>query len=315
MEQFSNNAASTLTGTVNNSSDPVTLTVASASLFPAAGNFRILIDNEILLVTSVSGLNLTCARAQEGTTIATHSNGSLVIQAFTKGSLFQLLADMTLKGAFSSRPAAGVQGRKYHCTDCPFWYYDNGTTWDKYFGSYPIVTPDNTGFSWDDQGSATLTTTKDMLTIGVDGISSFRYKTAPSTPYTVEGGFLMNCNGLHILDCYLGFRNSVSGKIHTTGLRLNSGDVVLTSWKWTTSTVFASSYETANYDYPMGSLLLFKIEDDGVNRNMYVSMDGVNFTLFHSIGRTDFLTADQVVWGAGSDTASTTMSVSLIHWK
>ncbi len=313
-EQFKNNAATVLTGSVNNSSDPVAITVAVATAFPSAGNFRILIDSEILLVTAVSGLTFTCTRAQEGTTIAAHSNGAAVTHCLTVGSIRRLLADYNLQGTFASRPAAGIEGREYIATDTPFWYYDNGTSWDKFFGTYPIITPDNTGFSWVNQGSAVLTTTKDMLNITVDATSSFRYKTKPTVPYTIDAAFMMNWNSLHLLDCYLGFRESGSGKLHTTGIRINGTSIKLTSWKWTDSTHFLTNYGTADYLYLGQGLFFFRIVDDNTDRKVYVSNDGVNWALFTTVGRTDFLTADQVVWGAGSDGAGEN-NVSLVHWN
>lgn len=62
-----------LNGAVNNSSDPVTVNVDADSdeLLPTA-NFYIKIDNEILLCTSRTGNALTCTRAQDGTSIASH---------------------------------------------------------------------------------------------------------------------------------------------------------------------------------------------------------------------------------------------------
>lgn len=309
-ELFTNSAATTLNtgGGINNS--VTSFTVASSSGFPATGNFRVICGSEIMLVTAVSGTTWTVTRGIEGTAAASHIDTSPITHILTAGSL--PLCN-TLSGTFANRPAAGVAGRKYYATDTPFWYLDNGSTWAKFFGSYPIVTPDDTGFSWDNQASAVLTTTKDMLNILADATSSFRYKTAPSAPYVVDAAFLMNWTSLHKLDSYLGFRASASGKMHTTGFRLEGAVVTLNSWKWTTSTSFSAAYNTNNYLFLGQGLFFLRIEDDNTNRNIYVSNDGVNFVLFHSIGRTDFLTANQIVWGAGSD-ATPAGSVSLVHW-
>lgn len=90
LEQYANEVSSTTTGSVNNSSDPVSVVVASATGFPTTGKFRIRIDDEILLVTAVSGTTFTCSRAQEGTTIASHSSGATVTHVLTKQSLLNL---------------------------------------------------------------------------------------------------------------------------------------------------------------------------------------------------------------------------------
>lgn len=91
LELLTNNAQSTLGGSVDNSTDPVTFTVASATNFPTTGNFRVVIGNEILLVTSVSGTSFTASRAQEGTTIATHASGDLATHIITAASLKKLV--------------------------------------------------------------------------------------------------------------------------------------------------------------------------------------------------------------------------------
>lgn len=64
MEQYANDASTTLNGSINNSQR--TLVVTSASLFPTSGDFRIKIESEILKVTGVSGTTFTVARAQGG---------------------------------------------------------------------------------------------------------------------------------------------------------------------------------------------------------------------------------------------------------
>jgi len=92
-EQFVNMAQSSLTAPMNNTSNPVTFTVQGASAFPTVGNFRVLIDSEILLVTSVVTDTMTALRAQEGTLIAAHSTSAIVTHILTAGSLAQIIAD------------------------------------------------------------------------------------------------------------------------------------------------------------------------------------------------------------------------------
>ena len=68
-ELFKNLASTTLSGDIDNST--TSINVAGAMGF-ASGNFRILIDSEIMLVTGVSGTTFTVSRHQEGTS-ATHT--------------------------------------------------------------------------------------------------------------------------------------------------------------------------------------------------------------------------------------------------
>lgn len=80
-EQFTNNGQTTLNGALDASQTNVV--VASAATLPTAGNFRIRVESEIMLVTAVSGTTLTVVRGQEGTTGATHADGTLVRHILT----------------------------------------------------------------------------------------------------------------------------------------------------------------------------------------------------------------------------------------
>jgi len=80
-EQFKNLAGTTLNGAIDD--QVTTITVASAMGF-TGGDFRILVDSEIMKVTAVSGLDLTVARGQEGTDSTAHSNGAAVAHVLTK---------------------------------------------------------------------------------------------------------------------------------------------------------------------------------------------------------------------------------------
>lgn len=85
MEVFSNNAQSTLDGSIDNA--VTSLDVQSATLFPTTGNFRIRIDDEIMLVTGVSADTFTVDRAEEGTAAASHTNGAVVRHVLTAEAL------------------------------------------------------------------------------------------------------------------------------------------------------------------------------------------------------------------------------------
>lgn len=85
-----NNATSAVADVagINNTSDPVTfnVTTGEGTLFPSS-NFKITIDNEILLCTSRTGDALTCTRAGEGTTIASHTQNATVEHRITADTL------------------------------------------------------------------------------------------------------------------------------------------------------------------------------------------------------------------------------------
>ena len=81
-EQFKNLASTTLSGDIDDTTTSVG--VASAMGF-TGGDFRILIDSEIMKVTGVSGTTFTVARHQEGTNATAHDNGAAVKHVLTAG--------------------------------------------------------------------------------------------------------------------------------------------------------------------------------------------------------------------------------------
>lgn len=150
LEQFVNNVATTLNGAINNSVTSITIT--SATGFPSTGNFRIVIDTEIMLVTARSGTTLTVSRGAEGTSAASHLDLADVTVILSRDALAAGIGDFYLNGAFSDRPTAGKKGRRFIPTD---WegvgYYDDGTNWN-------LILPD---------GQILPELTSDGLTTGV----------------------------------------------------------------------------------------------------------------------------------------------------
>ena len=102
MEQFANNPSTTL-GAAITSTTATSITVASATGFPSSGNFRILIDTEIMEVTAVGGTTWTVSRADGGSTAATHLNAAAVTGILTAEALNNLVAIEQAGTVVSSR--------------------------------------------------------------------------------------------------------------------------------------------------------------------------------------------------------------------
>src|SRR5258708_35519973 len=67
------------------------ITIASAAGFPTSGQYRILMDSEIALVTAGQGtLVWTVTRGQEGTSAASHVNSATVANPLTSTALKNL---------------------------------------------------------------------------------------------------------------------------------------------------------------------------------------------------------------------------------
>lgn len=87
LEAFANDFETSLSAAITTTT-ATSITVAGFSGAPTSGNFRVRIDNEILLVTAGHGTtSWTVRRGQEGTTAATHSSGAAVVHILTAAGL------------------------------------------------------------------------------------------------------------------------------------------------------------------------------------------------------------------------------------
>lgn len=100
-ERFTNHFSTTLSGTIT--SGATSLSVASATGLPTAGNFRIRVESEIMTVTAISGTTLTVTRGAEGTTAAAHNSGVAVDHILTAASLQKAVEENLAIGTVEGR--------------------------------------------------------------------------------------------------------------------------------------------------------------------------------------------------------------------
>lgn len=89
LELYANNALTTLNGAIT--SGATTLQVTSAVGFSSAvlgtSQFRLAVENELMLVTQTSGTTFTVVRGAEGTTAAAHASGVAVYEVLTAAAV------------------------------------------------------------------------------------------------------------------------------------------------------------------------------------------------------------------------------------
>lgn len=100
-ERFVNNAQSPLDGSIT--SGALTLAVDSATAFPTDGQFRVIADGEIMLVTAVSSNTFTVTRGVEGTAAASHDDDVLVTHLLTAESIVNIFMDLGLSNCLGDR--------------------------------------------------------------------------------------------------------------------------------------------------------------------------------------------------------------------
>lgn len=208
---------------------------------------------------------------------------------------------------------AFASGRIAFPTDGSSLLRDSGSAFAPWGPIFPLTPPVDGDFSWVNQGSATVDATKGGIHLNDPANASLalrvRVKTAPATPYAITAAVVVHLVGT-AGGGGLCFRESGTGELQTFSF---DPTPFLNIQKWDSPTVFNSSYISRTFYNPWP--LFMRIADDGANRICSLSQDGQNFLQVHSIGRTDFLTADQVGFFAVSNSASWNVGISVLSWK
>jgi hypothetical protein len=320
-ERFANGGLSSLAAGIDNSA--TSLTVNSAVGFPTGGIFRIIIDNEIMLVTDVQGKTFTVTRGREDSSAASHAADAAVFHVLTAGALAQRDKEQFATGTLAGRDAAGQSGRLYLPTE-GLVHQDNGATWDM----LPLsrMTPPVSGdFTWVNQGSATVADTKGMMVLATPSSTSADslrclVKTAPATPYEITVAMLaqspLYVGSSAVPQFGVCWRESGSGKLLTYGWGMNNYPLYFSHTQWTNPTTLSGG--VFQYGTPIISPLWVRFSDDGTYRLVKVSCDGFNFAPVQAQqGRTVFCTADQVGVFANSWKTANGIPrvVSFLHWR
>jgi hypothetical protein len=220
--------------------------------------------------------------------------------------------------AHASRQAAAKAGRIFLPNNGFYVERDTGAAWTSWGPIFQCTPPVSGDFAWDNQGTATEDTTYGgsyILAPPVAGAAvslRLRYKSAPATPYTITALLLPHINQYNYNGCGLAFRESATGKIATCSF-IYSGGWKIEIDKFINSTTYSATYTSWLTKSP--SFIWLKIADNGTNRTGSWSMDGKHWHEVHSIGRTDFLTADQVGYFAQSQNATYPGGITLLSWK
>lgn len=239
------------------------------------------------------------------TTILSSSNGgsAVSLSAGTKDVFNTLPAAYQQRNVFqdtwANRPSSFQAGRLFVPTNSIMLSRDDGGSWDDYGPIYgPFTAPVDGDFAWINQGSATVTTTNGGILLASPHSASdnhrIRKKSAPATPYTITAYLQPSYMPKPFVNYGLCFRTAASGLLTTLAIHAKISDAGWAVYirKWDSPTAFNSDYVSA-LPVSEGPRWL-RISDDGTNRKYSASADGINWQDIHSVGRTDFHTADEV---------------------
>ena len=226
-----------------------------------------------------------------------------------------------LTGTYAALPSAGTAGRIYIPNNSVYDILrDNGSSWDHFAQGKKLVPPVDGDYSWVNQGSATVDTTFGGIVLStpatVGNNLRLRVKSAPSTPYTITTAMIVDVLNHDFGMMGACFRESGTGRIQSVGVVSSasaSTGRLAASEKWTNATTFSAGYVTINFS---GTTLVFiRIADDGVNRISSISFNGLDWFAFHTVTRTDFLTADQVGFVVNTNGPTRQVSMHLLGWE
>lgn len=329
-EQFKNLASTTLNGDID---DTTTSVVVTSAMGFTGGDFRVLIDSEIMKVTGVSGTTFTVVRHQEGTSAASHSSTTAVYHILTAGALdAHVQNDMASYDTYASKPAAGTPGRIFLPTDGAFLERDNGSTWEKFGPIWPMTPPVAADFAtWVNQGTATITDNKGAIYLqtNYNNGESLRIcaKTYPTPPFTVEMALIPNNPGTAFGAIGFGIcvRDSVSGKIQGYGPSPAgaASPINIKGYNYSSPTNGNSSITgwPTSVHIVDTSLVWLKYVDNSSNRIISISVDGYTWTQLVSLALTDYVTPNQIgifvnaYRGYDSTKGSAYVGATFLHWR
>jgi hypothetical protein len=209
------------------------------------------------------------------------------------------------------------------------WYRDDGTTWRKWGHFNEFTEPDQDFFSWVNQSSATFSTLFGPTVLsapapgGVGENINMRVQSLLTTPYNLLAAFVPQLDPVNNTSCGLVLRESSTGQLiffrllfDTTSI-ITKSDIVFSVDKYTSPTVFNSNYVVTSAGFLRGSVIWFKIFDDGINITWSYSNDGQNYVDITTQSRTDFLGGgpDQIGFAVNSNTTAGAVAMTLLSWN
>jgi hypothetical protein len=296
MEKLANAPISTLSGSITNSA--TALTVTSASTFPTTGTFRVLIDDEIIKVTGVSGTTFTIVRGQESTTAVSHGSGATVTGIVTKNSLDTVFGEQLQYGLLSARPAAPQEGATWCDTDSLYQYIYHNGNWEL---TNPIYVPAAnqidlsawTGVNLSGTTWASRAGVLNIRSVTTSGTSIAHYhKALPAAPYKLNICVKTITWQLHWHLFGIALHDVSSGKfkLFEIGAISNAQSIIIEDY----NTYNSYSSTPAGKSIWLPDITHLQIEDDNTDWYFRFSMDGVNWVLLYQCTRNTFLTPTDV---------------------
>jgi len=225
--------------------------------------------------------------------------------------------------AYGSRPAAAQDGKIFLPNDGIYVNRDTGAAWAAWGPVWPLTPLDDSAFSWVNQGSAAITSSKGYVFFdggAATGAVQFRgrVKAYPSTPFTITTALIPILFASSSFDYGLCFQTNASSLISTIGINANAvaSGFSIVARNWTNSTTISAT-AAQQFLNAIPTMIWLRITDNGTNRIYYYSVDGYNWITLYTIARTTFLTPDRIgyfVFTNASAALNNNPSATFMHW-
>jgi hypothetical protein len=182
------------------------------------------------------------------------------------------------------------------------------------------VVPELANFTWVNQGSSVATDETYGIGIYAPGLASANIamlvQSTPTPPYTatmrLDLSMLFHSNN----EYGMVLRNSSTGALQIFSLYSNAGTLTMIVQNWDSATAFNAIAASGVAIQAGFTPRWLRIRDDSTNRHYEWSVDGETWVSFYSVGRTSFITPDQVgvQWSMHGSTAARA-SLALLSWE
>ena len=313
---YTNDVAGVLTAGYTSGGTTLQFSLSAGSL-PTSGRLFILQvlheganTDEYFLCTSYTGTyTATVVGAQAGSAASNHANGATITGCWWLPQVIDgIRSDQSQIGVYSSLPAAGMKsGDRYKCTDSPHDLIYSGAAWNAFVRGIQATPVSLAAFSWVNQGGSSASQQGASLAVTVPAVSGDQYrslvKSVPSAPYTAIAMFDMLLAEYNYSQAGLVLRDSGSGKMVVCSLAVQPSQLQLTAAKLASNSSFSANYQTYNL-FGIPCPVWLRIRDDATTRFFGFSVDGLTWWEFFSVGRTDYITPNQI--GFYGDSNNTT---------
>lgn len=322
-ENYCNAFPCNLVATINAVNNTLMVTAAA----PIVGSFRILVDSELMWVSS-GGTTQTwnVVRGIEGTTAAGHLQGAAVTVVLTAGSIAAILPS-NLIGTYANfqnnyatkTPAAGT---RYNCTDSIYDFIFDGTSWVPK-GPIPGMVPINpaqwtlttSGSDW--IGSSTFNGGVWSAVVSNSFSTSITLNAAlPPFPYTVLIYFTATLFANNYNAAGLTFINTSNMYNYSFNYMWNSGlggSAIVT--QHFNSGGFQSESAHCNTVGYQGGIQCFKLTNDGTSRTYWWGSGPQKPSPVMGVAGTDWCTPNQLQYAITTGGPNTDVTGQLLSFQ